>query len=174
MILEKTIARYRVLFVCTGNICRSPTAEGVFRALAANAGLEQRIETESAGIQGYHIGDPPDPRARAAADDRGYRLAGQTARRVTDSDFRSFDLIVGMDWGHVDHLQRALWKIPEEHRRTQKVCLLPASHRPEGIEVPDPYYGGANDFENALDLIEAGCRLLLQRILQESLEINNM
>jgi len=168
MTLDKSTERYRVLFVCTGNICRSPTAEGVFRTLVADAGLDHRIEADSAGVQGYHIGDPPDSRATAAAAARGYNLAGQSARRVSASDFLAFDLIVGMDWGHVEYLQRALWKITQENRRTERVCLLPGQRRPEGIEVPDPYYGGAGDFENALDLVEDGCKLLLDELQGKS------
>jgi protein-tyrosine phosphatase len=155
---------YRVLFVCTGNICRSPTAEGVFRHLVAEAGLADRIDVDSAGTHGYHIGEPPDPRAVAAAARRGIDIAGQRARRVRPEDFERFDLVLAMDQGHLRHL-RALRRA--EHRA--EIRLLLDYHRPPGgnpllRDVPDPYYGGEEGFDDVLDLIEAASRGLLDSL----------
>lgn len=143
---------FRVLFVCTGNICRSPTAEGVFRALVKKAGLESRVEVDSAGTRGYHVGDPPDERAVAVARSRGYDLSQLRARRVTDADFDDFDLILALDRGHLRRL-RAMR--PEGSRAEARLFLS------DGRDVPDPYYGDRADFNHALDLIEAGARELL-------------
>ena len=139
-----------ILFVCTGNICRSPTAEGVLRAMAGAQGIELRIE--SAGIGDWHVGNPPDERAQHHAKDRGYDLSAQRARQVRPSDFTDFDLILAMDRGHLRALERMA---PREHRH--KLRLFAA-----GQDVPDPYYGGPEGFERVLDLVEAACRDLLQ------------
>lgn len=139
-----------ILFVCTGNICRSPTAEGVLRHLAAAEGIELRIA--SAGIGDWHVGSPPDERAQHHANGRGYDLSALRARQVRPSDFTEFDLILAMDRGHLRALERMA---PQEHRH--KLRLFAA-----GQDVPDPYYGGADGFERVLDLVEAACRDLLQ------------
>ncbi len=139
-----------VLFVCSGNICRSPTAEGVFRTLCGKAGLALRIE--SAGLGDWHAGDPPDERTQSHARRRGYDLGAQRARQLRCADFEDFDLILAMDRGH---LEAMLGMAPQRHHA--KIRLFVA-----GGEVPDPYYGAAGDFEQVLDLVEAGCRRLLE------------
>jgi protein-tyrosine phosphatase len=142
----------RILFVCTGNICRSPTAEGVLRHLARAQSLELHIE--SAGLGDWHVGQPPDERAQHHARSRGYDLSAQRARQVTPRDFEQFDMILAMDRGHLRALQKMA---PAQHHA--KIRLFVA-----GSDVPDPYYGGAEGFEKVLDLVEAQCRRLLQEL----------
>jgi protein-tyrosine phosphatase len=144
--------RRSILFVCTGNICRSPTAEGVLRAMAVAEGIELRIE--SAGIGDWHVGNPPDERTQHHAKSRGYDLSAQRARQVRPGDFTDFDLILAMDRGHLRALERMA---PRGERH--KLRLFAA-----GQDVPDPYYGGAEGFERVLDLVEAACRDLLQEL----------
>jgi len=152
------MTRQKVLFVCTGNICRSPTAEGVARGLAAKHGVEHLFEFDSAGTHGYHVGDPPDPRSVAAARRRGYDLSPLRARRVTEFDFISFDHVLAMDREHLEFLQRAC---PPSHQRKLRL-FLEYSESFEQDEVPDPYYGGAQGFEQVLDLVEdAAAQLIL-------------
>jgi protein-tyrosine phosphatase len=141
---------HKVLFVCTGNICRSPTAEGVAREMARKLGLEECFHFQSAGTHGYHVGEPPDPRTVRAARARGYDLSMQRARRVTEFDFVHFDMVLAMGPDHLEWLQRAC---PREHRDKLRLLL---SFADGGIacEVPDPYYGGAEGFEEVLDLVE--------------------
>ncbi|HJT61297.1 MAG TPA: low molecular weight protein-tyrosine-phosphatase [Burkholderiales bacterium] len=139
-----------ILFVCTGNICRSPTAEGVLRHLARAQSLELHIE--SAGLGDWHIGQPPDERSQQHARKRGYDLSMQRARQVTPRDFEDFDMILAMDRGHLRALQKMA---PAQHHA--KIRLFVA-----GSDVPDPYYGGAEGFEKVLDLVEAQCQRLLQ------------
>ncbi len=142
----------KVLFVCTGNICRSPTAEGVLKELARKENVQLHIE--SRGTHDYHIGEPPDERAQRHAKGRGYDLSALRARRVSSQDFADFDLILAMDRGHLKMLERMC---PPAQR--PKVRLLVP-----GRDVPDPYYGGPEDFERVLDLVEAACRGLLTEI----------
>ena len=152
------MAMHRVLFVCTGNICRSPTAEGVARGLAAKHGVDQLFEFDSAGTHGYHVGDPPDPRTVVAAKRRGYDLSTLRARRVTEFDFISFDHVLAMDREHLEILQRAC---PAPHRHKLRL-FLEYGERFDEDEVPDPYYGGIQGFELVLDLVEdAATRLIL-------------
>lgn len=146
-----------------GNICRSPTAEGVFRRLVAEQGLAAWIDTDSAGTHGYHVGVPPDARAQEAAARRGVEIADLRARRVEDRDFETFDYILAMDAANLAFL-RAM--CPSEHRDRIHALLAFAPGRSE-IEVPDPYYGGHDGFEHVLDLIEEASRGLLARIRWE-------
>ena len=146
-----------VLFVCMGNICRSPTAEGVFRHLVTGAGLADQIEADSAGTHAYHVGEPADRRATAAAERRGVSLAGIRARRVGADDFERFDYIIAMDQDNQMHL---LDLAPDEHR--SKVRLFLSFSSEDESEVPDPYYGGSAGFERVLDLVESASRGLLE------------
>jgi protein-tyrosine phosphatase len=153
----------RILFVCMGNICRSPTAEGVMRSLLRAEGLDGEVAIDSAGIGGWHAGDPPDSRATAAARARDIVLEG-AARAVTDEDFERFDLLLVMDRENERDL---LARAPDAQARA-KVRLLrafdPASVAAGDLEVPDPYYGGPHGFERVLDMVEAACRGLLEEV----------
>jgi protein-tyrosine phosphatase len=154
----------KILFVCLGNICRSPTAEGVMRALVAERGLEDEIEIDSAGTGGWHVGAAPDSRATSAAVARGIELTGG-ARQVEVSDFDEFDLLVAMDATNAFDLRRLA---PDDEARA-KVRLLreydPTATRDR--DVPDPYYGGASGFEDVLDMVDRACRGLLAEIAPE-------
>jgi protein-tyrosine phosphatase len=153
----------RLLFVCLGNICRSPTAEGVMRRLVAEAGLQDEIRIDSAGTGGWHVGAPPDERATEAARRRGTVLEG-AARRVRADDFAGHDLLLAMDSENLAELRR-LAPGPDA---AAKVRLLrefdPASAGAPDLDVPDPYYGGDQGFETVLDQVEAACRGLLEEI----------
>jgi protein-tyrosine phosphatase len=153
----------RLLFVCLGNICRSPTAEGTMRALVREAGLDEQIELDSAGTGGWHVGSAPDERATAAAARRGIALEG-SARRVRAEDYDDFDLILAMDLSNVDELRRMA---PSEDGRA-KVRLLrefdAASAETGDLDVPDPYYGEGDGFERVLDHVQAACAGLLAQI----------
>jgi protein-tyrosine phosphatase len=153
----------RVLFVCLGNICRSPTAEGVMRALVSGAGLQQRIVVESAGTGGWHVGSPPDARAAEAARAHGVALDG-TARQVRAEDFEDFDLLVAMDGEN----RRALRSLARGEAERGKVRLLrefdPASAAAGELDVPDPYYGGEDGFERVFELVRAACAGLLEEL----------
>jgi protein-tyrosine phosphatase len=152
--------RISVLFVCMGNICRSPTAEGVFRKHVSDAGLDAAIRSDSAGTHAYHVGDPADRRAHAAAARRGFSLEGIRARRVADEDFDRFDFILAMDEDNLMELQE---RAPDEHRSKVRLFLEFAESRHEN-EVPDPYYGGSAGFERVLDLVEEASQGLLETL----------
>jgi protein-tyrosine phosphatase len=150
----------RVLFVCLGNICRSPTAEAVFRAIAAREAPELTIEIDSAGTAGYHIGEPPDLRSQEAARRRGYDLSTLRARSVATEDFERFDFILAMDRENLGALrQRAPAAL---HKRIH--LFLEFAMDADVAEVPDPYYGGGNGFEEVLDLVETASRGLLDQL----------
>ena len=152
--------KHRVLFVCMGNICRSPTAEAVFRKMVDESPLAGRMEIDSAGTIGSHAGAKPDPRAIELAASHGYALERLRARQVMEADFGRFDYVIAMDAQNVQHLKDAC---PPD--AAHKIELLMAFAPDAGThEVPDPYYGSAADFEHALTLIERGCRGLLQHI----------
>jgi protein-tyrosine phosphatase len=152
-------ARFSVLFVCMGNICRSPTAEGVFRHYVNEAGLAEQIQIDSAGTHAYHSGEPADRRASAAAQRRGYSLSNIRARRVQDEDFELFDFIIAMDRDNRDAL---IEQADAVHHHKISLFLQFSSGRDD--EVPDPYYGGAAGFERVLDLVEEASRALLETI----------
>lgn len=153
----------RVLFVCMGNICRSPTAEGVTRALAVKHGFVDLFEFDSAGTHGYHVGNLPDVRARQAAAKRGYDLSSLKARQVNEFDFERFDRILAMDHDNLELLRQAC---PEEHHGKLGLFLEYASSS-TGDEVPDPYYGGPEGFERVLDMIEDAAGGLLARFAKK-------
>lgn len=154
----------RVLMVCMGNICRSPTAEAVLRAKLERAGLAGQVLVDSAGTHGYHTGEPPDPRAIAAGQRRGYTLQGLRARPVQPEDFERFDCLLAMDQANLEWLQR---KAPQGHRAALRLLLSSAPQLGEA-EVPDPYYGPAQGFERVLDLVEGACEALLQQLAQHT------
>lgn len=157
-----------VLFVCLGNICRSPSAHGVFRDQAKQAGLELKID--SAGTAAYHKGVSPDPRSQKAAANRGYQFADLKARKVTEQDFVEFDLILAMDLeNHADLLAVC----PNEYQHKVKLMLEFAEQHKDMEEVPDPYYGGAAGFEYVLDLIEDASQGLLKHITKAQQSTKN-
>lgn len=151
----------RILFVCTGNICRSPTAEGIARHKLREEGLDATVSVDSAGTHDYHAGEGPDPRARKAAQSRGYDLSGQRAREVTTSDFQRFDLVLAMDRGHYQELKR---RCPRDQGDRVKLftSFVPGNVR----DVPDPFYGSPRGFEEVLDLVETGVDGLIAHLRQ--------
>ena len=153
----------RVLFVCMGNICRSPTAQGVFAHLVESQGLTSLIQVDSAGTHAYHEGEPPDVRATQAAKKRSIDLGVQRARRVTEDDFLDFDYVLAMDRSNYDNL---ISLCPPEHQSKLHLFLEFATGLTED-EVPDPYYGGITGFERVLDMIETASQGLLVEIRQQ-------
>jgi protein-tyrosine phosphatase len=152
----------RILFVCMGNICRSPTAEGLARNIIINSKLSDIIKVDSAGTHDYHIGEPPDPRTCQAALNRGIDLSGLRARQVCPEDFKVFDLLLAMDRANLAHLKRG--SRPEYH---PKLGLFMAyATRFEEEEVPDPYYGGERGFERVLDMVEDAALGLIATLTQ--------
>lgn len=154
----------KVLFVCMGNICRSPTAEGVFRKFVGDAGLDAQIRVDSAGTHAYHVDQPPDRRARLAAEQRGYLLRNIRARRVAAEDFEQFDYILAMDQDNLRLLQD---DAPEHQRHKIRLFLEFSESRRGMLEVPDPYYGGTSGFERVLDLVEEASRGLLETLKRD-------
>lgn len=152
--------RVKVLFVCMGNICRSPMAEGVFKRFVAQAGLQDLIASDSAGTHHYHIGEPPDPRAQRAASRRGYDLSALRGRQVNRSDFGEFDYLLAMDETNLVTLERLC---PSQHAHKLKL-LMEFSTSPALREVPDPYYGEEPSFERVLDLVEQAAQGLLDHL----------
>ncbi|MBM3567517.1 MAG: low molecular weight phosphotyrosine protein phosphatase [Alphaproteobacteria bacterium] len=152
--------RIGVLFVCTGNICRSPTAEGVFRSQVHAAGLAERMAIDSAGTHDYHIGEPPDPRSQAHALRRGFDLSDLRARQLAPADFDRFRYLLAMDRGHVGLMRR----MAPKHRQERIRLMLEFAPGGGAGDVPDPYYGGPAGFERVLDLIEAASAGLLAEI----------
>jgi protein-tyrosine phosphatase len=152
-----------VLIVCTGNICRSPTAEGVMREQAKRRGLGDRVRVDSAGTHDYHVGDSPDPRTLSHASKRGYDLSAQRASQVKKEDFQAFDYILAMDRGHL----RTLRDIAPAGSKAKLGLFLEASGQWKGEDVPDPYYGGVEAFEQVLDMVEEAAQRWLDRIEAE-------
>ena len=152
----------KVLFVCTGNICRSPTADGVFRKLVNSAGLANRFEIDSAGVIAYHVGEQPDPRSCEEAKKHGVDLTCLRARQLTLDDFDTFDFIFAMDYSHFDDM-KAMADIDQHGKIHMFLELIKDSERIS--EVPDPYYGGRHGFKNVYELIERGCQAWLKEIM---------
>ena len=151
----------RVLFVCLGNICRSPLAEGVFRHLVDDAGMSSKFEIDSAGTGSWHVGEPPDARAAMVAREHGVELDSR-ARQVSDQDLRDFDYVIAMDRENLRSLERMAATTPDA---SAEIGLLRAyDPDPEGDEVPDPYYGGVSGFENVYDIVERSCEALLTKL----------
>jgi protein-tyrosine phosphatase len=150
----------RICFVCLGNICRSPTAEGVMRKLVQDAGLSDRVSVDSAGTGGWHVGETPDERSVEAAAQRGYEL-NHHARQFTAKDFDRFDLVLAMDRSNLQHLHALA-----AGRRTPPIRLLRSFEpgAPDGAEVPDPYGGQGDAFDRVLDICERACRGLLEHV----------
>lgn len=147
----------RILMVCLGNICRSPSAEGVLRHKLKQAGLADKVFVDSAGIGGWHEGDAPDKRAQKAAKNRGYEIANLRARQIQPDDFSSFDVILGMDNNNI----KALKQMPQG---TAVVDLFLNYALAEQVEVDDPYYGDMQDFDQMLNYLETGCDAIIQRL----------
>lgn len=152
-----------VVFVCMGNICRSPTAEAVFRHYVESAGMSGHILIDSAGTHDYHIGDKPDARAQLAAQQRGYDMSNLRGRQVEEEDFRRFDYVLAMDMANLGILQSIA---PRDSDTRARLFLEYARHHRER-EVPDPYYGGADGFERVLDMVEDAAQGLLEEIRQK-------
>lgn len=150
----------RILFVCMGNICRSPTAEGVARNIIINSGMNCEVQVDSAGTHGYHIGEPPDPRTCEAALRRGIDLSSLRARKVVPQDFEHFDLLLAMDRDNLELLKRGAR--PEHHAKLG--LFMSYASRFDTDEVPDPYYGGEQGFELVLDMAEDAARGLIEAL----------
>lgn len=156
----------KVLFVCTGNICRSPSAEGVFRRIVEEAGLDDVISVDSAGTHAYHVGEAPDIRSQAAARKRGYEISQIVARQVKADDFREYDLILAMDWENLAALQQMCPKIYQH----KLMLLMRFSNEYEEATVPDPYYGGPEGFAKVLDYLEDACEGVMEMVRKRALQ----
>lgn len=157
--------KIRVLFICMGNICRSPTAEAVFRDYVERAGLSDAIQVDSAGTHDYHIGEAPDARTQRAASQRGYEMGHLRGRQVQADDFSRFDYVLAMDEGNLQILQR----LRPQDAASHLGLFLDFARRHREREVPDPYYGGADGFERVLDMVEDAAEGLLQHLVQRHL-----
>lgn len=158
--------KVKVLFVCMGNICRSPTAEAVFRHYVEKAGLLEHIQIDSAGTLDYHIGDAPDARAQRAAKQRGYDMSNLRGRQIEAQDFFHFDYVLAMDNINLVTLERLRPSSAQSHLG----LFLEFAERHDEWEVPDPYYGGADGFERVLDMVEDAADGLLRHIRQRHIE----
>lgn len=158
---DDSLVNTRILMVCTGNICRSPTAEGVLRAKLQQAGLQAQVRVDSAGTQGYHTSEPPDPRAIQAAARRGYDIAGLQARPMRPEDFSRFDWLLAMDQTHLDWMRK---RAPAGAPASVALLMPLARQANHHTEVPDPYFGGPAGFELVLDLLEDACDGVVDRL----------
>lgn len=156
----KAPKKISVIFICMGNICRSPTAEAVFRQYVERAGLAEQILIDSAGTHDYHIGAPPDSRTQRAAQQRGFDMSGLRGRQVDAADFARFDYVLAMDLANLAILNNLMPK----DSATQARLFLDYTHHHTEREVPDPYYGGEDGFERVLDMVEDAAAGLLQHI----------
>jgi len=158
------MAKHRILFVCLGNICRSPMSEGVFRRVAEDAGMAHLFEIDSAGMGDWHKGEAPDARAQKAALNRGVDISGQSARKVELEDFEDFDLVLAMDGSNIADI----YDIAPQAARDKIRRFLDYAPHLGTQDVPDPYYGGVTGFDHALDLIEAAAQGLLAELTQKT------
>lgn len=156
--LKGAVHMTKVLFVCMGNICRSPSAQGVFRKMAAEAGLQTAVTVDSAGTHAYHVGEAPDPRALAAAKRRGVDLSDLRARQITAEDYEEFDLILAMDWENLALMQQQC----PRHLKHKLHLLMRYAGEHDAATVPDPYYGGSDGFNTVLDYVEDACQGLVE------------
>lgn len=148
----------KILFVCMGNICRSPTAEGVFRRMIKDAGLAELVTVASAGTHAFHVGEAPDARAQSAARKRGYEISDLRASQVRPEDFRDFDYILAMDWDNLALLQQQCPKVYQH----KLMLLMRFANEFEEATIPDPYYGSVDGFGKVLDYVEDACQGLLE------------
>lgn len=155
--------RVSVLFVCLGNICRSPLAEGVFRSLLNAEGLSDRFRVDSAGTGSWHVGETPDPRAVAVAKAHGVELSGR-ARQIVPEDLADFDWVVAMDRSNLRHLERS----GGDRGKARLHLLREFDPDDDGLDVPDPYYGGAGGFDDAYAIVERSCRAFLAYVLEQA------
>ena len=167
--LAAQAVRVKVLMVCMGNICRSPTAEAVLRRKLQQAGLSDVVEVDSAGTHAFHVGSPPDSRSQKHASQRGYDLSSLRARKVSERDFMHFDLLLAMDWDNLALLEQACpHNAPElrgKLKRLTEFVPQPSPHAGAQV-VPDPYYGGPAGFDAVLDLVESACEGLVEHLRQ--------
>lgn len=161
--------KIKILFVCMGNICRSPTADAVFRHFVKEAGFDHMIDVDSAGTHAYHIGDPPDHRAQHTALQRGYKMHDLRARAVQPKDFEEFDYILAMDKENLTLLQQ---RSPQQHISKIQLFMLYGKNTDVDIEVPDPYFGGQQGFEVVLDMVEEASKGLLAHLRNNKIKDN--
>ena len=150
-----------VLFVCMGNICRSPTAEGVFRHVVKQAGMQDHIKIDSAATHAYHIGESPDKRSQATARENGVDISGQRARKAVTEDFDNFDYIIVMDRSNFEDLK---WLATNQQQRDKISLFMDYADNWDNTEVPDPYYGGSNGFQDVFDMVTSASHGLLDHI----------
>lgn len=158
------LKKYKILFVCLGNICRSPAAQGVMESILAERGMSDWVEVDSAGISSYHSGDLPDQRMRVHARRRGYELTHRS-RQVKPYDFEQFDVVIGMDDSNISKL-RQLARTPEEEQKVRRIAEFFRQYK-TWDHIPDPYYTGAEGFETVLDLLQDACHTIADKLERE-------